>query len=61
LIRGWNPLSVSLGTRILILNSIGRQIILDSHWFLKDEKAMDWRERFPQLPLDKENKFKKES
>jgi hypothetical protein len=22
------------------------QIILDSHWFLKDEEAMDWREGF---------------
>ncbi len=34
------------------------QIILDSHWFLKDEEAMDWREGFPQLPLDKENNLK---
>jgi hypothetical protein len=23
---------------------------------LKDEEAMDWREKFPQLPLDKKNK-----
>jgi hypothetical protein len=50
-----------LGTKILILNSIEGQIILDSHWFLKDDEAMDWRERFPQLPLDKENKFKEGS
>jgi hypothetical protein len=27
---------------------------------LKDEEAMDWKEGFPQLPLDKENKFKVE-
>jgi hypothetical protein len=58
LIEGWNTFSVSLGIRILIINSIGRQIILDSHWFLKDEEAMDWREGFPQLPLENENKFK---
>jgi hypothetical protein len=58
LIRGWNTFNVSLGTRFLILKSIGGQIILDSHWFLKDEEAMDWMEGFPQLPLDKENKLK---
>ncbi len=58
LIRGWNPLSVSLGTKKFILNSIGKQIILDFHWFMKDEEAIDWREGFPQLPLDKENKLK---
>jgi len=28
---------------------------------MKDEKAIDWRERFPQLPLNKDNKFKKGS
>jgi hypothetical protein len=28
---------------------------------LKDEEAMDWRERFSQLPLNKENKFKEGS
>jgi hypothetical protein len=49
-----------LSIRIIILNSIGGQIILDSHWFLKDEEAMDWREGFPQLPLDKEKKLKEE-
>jgi hypothetical protein len=25
---------------------------------MKDEKAIDWRERIPQLPLEKKNKFK---
>jgi hypothetical protein len=35
-----------LGIRIFILNSIGEQIIIDSHWFMKDEEAIDWRERF---------------
>jgi hypothetical protein len=50
--------NVSLGIKILILNSIGKQIIFYSHWFLKDEEAMDWREGLPQLPLDKENKLK---
>jgi hypothetical protein len=25
---------------------------------MKDEKAMDWREGFSQLPLDKENQLK---
>jgi hypothetical protein len=61
LIRGWNPLNVSLSIKILILNSIGIQIIFDSHYFFKDENVMDWRERFPQLPLDKENKLKEVS
>jgi hypothetical protein len=42
----WNLLSVSLGIRILILNSIGKKIILDSHSFMKDEEAIDWREGF---------------
>ncbi len=37
---------VPLGPRILILKSIGRQIILNSHWLLKDEKAIDWRGGF---------------
>jgi hypothetical protein len=36
-----------LGIRILILNSIGKEIIFDSHWFMKDEKAINWREGFP--------------
>jgi hypothetical protein len=36
LIGEWNLLSVSLGIRILILNSIGEKIICDSHWFMKD-------------------------
>ncbi len=56
MIGGWNPLTVSLGIRIFILNSIGGKIILDSHWFLKDE-----RDKFSQLTLDKENKFKEGS
>jgi len=47
-----------LGTKIFILNSIGRQIILDPQWFMKDEKAIDWRQGFPQLPLNKDNKLK---
>jgi hypothetical protein len=28
---------------------------------MKDEEAIDWREGFPQLPLNKENKFKEGS
>jgi hypothetical protein len=36
----------SLGIRILILISIGEKIILDSHWFMKDEGAIDWEEGF---------------
>jgi hypothetical protein len=36
-----------LGIRILILNSIREKIILDSHWFIKDEKTIDWKEGFP--------------
>jgi hypothetical protein len=51
-------LNVSLGTKNFILNSIGRQVIFNSHWFMKDEEAIDWRERFSQFPLNKENKFK---
>jgi hypothetical protein len=46
LIREWNLLSVSLGIRILILNSIGKKIILDYHWFKKDEETINWREGF---------------
>jgi hypothetical protein len=46
LIGEWNLLSVSLGIRIIILNSIGEKIILDFHWFMKDEEAIDWREGF---------------
>jgi hypothetical protein len=37
------------------------QIIFDSHWFTKDEETIDWREGFPQLPLDKKNKLKERS
>jgi hypothetical protein len=50
---GVEPLSLSLGTRILILNSIEGEIIFNFHWFLKDEKAVGWKEGFPQFPLDK--------
>jgi hypothetical protein len=46
LIGEWTLLSVSLGIRILILNSIREKIILDSHWFMKDEEAIDWKEGF---------------
>jgi hypothetical protein len=28
---------------------------------MKDEEAIDWKEGFPQLPLDKENKLKEGS
>jgi hypothetical protein len=28
---------------------------------MKDEEAINWREGFSQLPLDKENKFKERS
>jgi hypothetical protein len=41
--------------------SLKGQIVLDSHWFMKDEKVIDWREKISQLPLDKENKFKEGS
>jgi hypothetical protein len=61
LIGGWNFISVSLGTKILILKSIGGQVILNSCWYLEDEKAMDWRGGFPQLPLNKKNKLKEGS
>jgi hypothetical protein len=47
LIGEWNLPRVSLGTRILILVPIGEKIILDSHWFMKDEGAIDWRKGFP--------------
>jgi hypothetical protein len=38
-----------LGPKILILKYIGGQIILNSHWLLKDEEAIDWREGFRSL------------
>jgi hypothetical protein len=47
LIGEWNLFNVSLGIKILILNSIGEKIIFDYHWFMKDEEAIDWREGFP--------------
>jgi hypothetical protein len=40
---------VSLDPIILILKSIGGQIILNFHWLLKDEEAIDWREGFRNL------------
>jgi hypothetical protein len=43
-----------LGPRILILKSIGGQIILNSHWLLKDEGAIDWREGFRSFHLARE-------
>jgi len=46
LIGGRNISYVSLGPRILILNSIGWQFILNSHWPLKDEEAIDWSKEF---------------
>jgi len=46
LIGGWNIFCVSLAPKILILKSIGGQIILNSHWLLKDEEAIDWRGGF---------------
>jgi hypothetical protein len=45
LIREWNLPHVSLGIRILILNSIGEKIIFDFHWFMQE--TIDWREGFP--------------
>jgi hypothetical protein len=47
LIGGWNLFNVSLGPRILILKSIGGQIIFNSHGLLKDEEAIDWSGGFP--------------
>ncbi len=44
---------ISLGIKNFIQKSIGGQIILNSHWFLKDEEAMNWKGRFLQLPWDK--------
>jgi hypothetical protein len=46
LIGEWSLPCVSLGIRILILISIKEKIILDSHWFMKDEGAIDWRKDF---------------
>jgi hypothetical protein len=54
LIRGWNIFSVSLGPRILILKSIGGQIILNFHGLLKDEEAIDWKGGFPSFHWTKE-------
>jgi hypothetical protein len=59
LIGGWNIFCVSLGPRILILKSIGGQIILNSHWLLKDEGSIDWRERFRNFHWTKETSSRK--
>jgi len=50
-----------LDPRILILKSIGGHIILNSHWFLEDEEAIDWKGRILKLPWDKGNKLKEGS
>jgi hypothetical protein len=47
LIEEWNLPRVSLGIMILILISIRKKIILDSHWCMKDEGPIDWKEGFP--------------
>jgi hypothetical protein len=47
LIGEWNLPHVSLGIRIFILIFIGEKIVPNSHWFMKDEGAIDWREGFP--------------
>jgi hypothetical protein len=41
LIGEWNILRVSLSIRIFILTSIGKKIIFDFHWFMKDEGVID--------------------
>jgi hypothetical protein len=46
LIGGWNIFCVSLDPRILILNPIGWQFILNFHWIYKDEEAIDWSKGF---------------
>jgi hypothetical protein len=46
LIGGWNLFCVSLGIKKFILKSIGWKIILNSHWFLKDEEAFIGRKDF---------------
>jgi hypothetical protein len=30
------------------------EIIIKSHWFMKGEKAFDWKERFPQVLIGQE-------
>ncbi len=46
MIGEWNFPCVSLGIRILILISIGEKIILDSHWFMKNEGAIGHVSKF---------------
>jgi hypothetical protein len=50
---------VSLGPRILILKSIRRQIIHNSHWLLKDEEAIDRREGFQSFHWSRETSLRK--
>jgi hypothetical protein len=59
LIGGWNIFRVSLGPRFLILKSIGGQIIHNSHWLLKDEEAIDWREGFQSFHWSRETSSQK--
>jgi hypothetical protein len=59
LIGGWNIFCVSLGPRIFILKSIGGQIILNYRWFLKDEKAIDWRGGFRSFHWARETNSRK--
>ncbi len=59
MIGGWNIFYVSLGPRILILKSIGGQIIVNSCWLLKDEGAIDWREGFRNFHWTRETSSRK--
>jgi hypothetical protein len=59
LIGGWNLFSVSLGIKTFILNFHWRANHSQFSLVLKDEEAMDWKERFPQLPLNKDHSSKK--
>ncbi len=59
MIRRWNIFCVSLGPRIFILKSIGGQIILNSHWLLKDEKTIDWKGGFGSFHWTRETNSRK--
>jgi hypothetical protein len=48
-----------LGPRILILKSIEGQIIHYSHWFLKDEEVIHWREGFQNFHWSRETNSRK--
>ncbi len=43
---GGFPQVRAMGPKILILKSIGGQIIFNFHWLLKDEKATNWNGGF---------------